>query len=119
MTIDSPGWSVPPPTPPGHVCVLCGEDSPKVAHALILWRSGKPFGSGPRCPDREACWARVMDAGEEWLLADGRPRYATPGTDHASIMHPSVEPDAEDMPADIPDALDFGEAPEAEGVTDA
>ena len=52
-------------------CVLCGAMSLDVRMAMIRWRDGT-YGSGPRCHDVEACFRRVLDRGDEWLIYDGR-----------------------------------------------
>lgn len=56
-------------------CELCGVTSTDVTVAIIRWREGSErFGTTLRCRDHEACWERVMAIGDEWLVADGRPR---------------------------------------------
>ncbi len=121
----STGWASPTPPPPiERTCVLCGETSPHVRHALIRWLSGAPFGSGPRCPDAGACWQRVMAQGDEWLLDDGRPARDGSGVEQPAtlsdkatsgsrgLLPGKVRPEPAEEPAE---ELDFGEAPELVG----
>ena len=53
-----------------ETCCLCGAWGRDVRVALIRWRTGEPFGSGPRCKDEVSCRQRVLEQGEEWLVAD-------------------------------------------------
>ena len=101
MSAQPAGWAVPSPVLP--TCVLCGHQGPDVRHGLIRWRDGDPFGSGPRCQDHGGCHDRVMAQGEEWPVADGRPRGGVPrGTVAPSAPMPE--------PSTIGE-LDFGVAP--------
>ncbi len=60
-------------------CVLCGLTDDSIKMSLIRWRDGKDrFGAGPRCPDHDRCWARVMDSGQPWEVADDRPERRAP-----------------------------------------
>lgn len=105
MSPDAAGWA-PSRAVPAQ-CVLCGGISPDVRHALIRFRDGDPYGSGPRCHDAAACWDRVMAQGEEWLVDDGRAR----GGQRPAPPEPPV-PDG----SSIVEELDFGSAPQAEAV---
>jgi len=66
------------------VCVLCGVESPEVRNAIIHWTDpGRGFGGWEavvRCPDREACHARVIDQDGTWDVIEGRwkPEFSRP-----------------------------------------
>ena len=111
----APGWAL--QSAPLQTCILCGHEGPDVRHGLIRWRDGDPFGSGPRCKDRDACWQRVMDQDEDWPVDDGRRRgrvvepVVKVGADRADFI-PGIIPEPE--PAQVPE-LDFGAPPEASG----
>ena len=106
MSAQATGWGQSPPAPQLFVCVLCGQQGPEVRHGLLRFRDGEPYGWGPRCRDTDACHARVLALGDEWLLDDGRPR----GSSNPRADHPGIMPAAE---TDHAGELDFGQAPEA------
>lgn len=98
-------------------CVLCGDTGPDVRHGLIHWRDGAPYGFGPRCRDHGACWDRCLAQGEEWPVADGRPRGVAR---HVKADRPVASPrGAEEPPSEAGvsqapvEELDFGTGPEA------
>ena len=84
-------------------CVLCGHAGPGVEHALIRWRDGDPFGSGPRCHDHDACHERCLANGDAWLVHDGRPSGVASSMGNA--LAATQMPDGSRI-----EPLDFGEA---------
>lgn len=61
-------------------CDLCGSVRVPVEPRVVAWRVpvAGPFGNIDRCPDQEACRARVEAAGDEWPILETGERQEAP-----------------------------------------
>ena len=52
-------------------CEVCGLEGPDVRLALVHWANHRPeWEAIPRCRDRAACYARVIESGKVWPLLE-------------------------------------------------
>ena len=53
-------------------CLLCGDTSNDVRPRLVAWKdgTGSEYQVIPRCSRTHECRARVLDAGEEWIVRE-------------------------------------------------
>ena len=57
----------------GRACLLCGFEGPEIKVGLVAWLEPiehRTFDSIPRCPDSQACRARVEARGDHWEVPD-------------------------------------------------
>ncbi len=90
-----------------QACLLCGADTGEISMSLVEWAepiNGRRWESLPHCRDREACWSKVVHVlGEDWPVADGRPRRAPAASDPEPVQ--TAEPPPADVPMEDPEWL--------------